>query len=443
MSELRSSTETTDPATSDALTHSEASPGAGYDGHRAAQAAEDRLPLRQDARTAWDDDPHYDEADPDADYDGDLEALMADDRLPPRQAFGTASWDDDPWYDEAGLAAEYDGDLDALTADGHATATGEEHAPDGGEGDQAAPDDVPPATAKPGDPPAEPPGTSTEAAPGQDDGNVTAPGYAAGLDSLATGDRTPDTGEDHTLDGGNGDQGQDAAGEVPSATASPDDPPAEAPGISAVAAPEREDGDFTAPGSSPAGASADTSSVAGADAGEPPHDEAAQAGQADAPGGQEARPGDGHADQEGAPEASLEQLKAELRAELKAELMAELKAELQAPKDRRQAAPDVPGNTGREADQPRFSDRELPVDQDNVEAAEHKDDRPGLLSNAKVALYGAVGTVGAAAVLGEYFPGVSPVIAGIAAGAVTIASTLVPVVREGWKRIHDNTPAKP
>jgi hypothetical protein len=111
-----------------------------------------------------------------------------------------------------------------------------------------------------------------QAAPGQDDGNVTAHGYAAGPDSLATGDRTPDTGEDHAPDGGNGDQGQDAAGE--------------APGIGAVAAPEREDGDVTAPGSSPAGAPADTSSVAGADAGEPPHDEAAQAGQADAPGGE-------------------------------------------------------------------------------------------------------------------------------------------------------------
>jgi hypothetical protein len=187
MSELRSSTETTEPATTDALAHTEADPGAGYDGHRVAQAAEDRLPLRQDAQTAWDADPGYDEADPDADYDGDLEALMADDRLPPRQAPGTASWDDDPCYDEAGLAAEHDGDPDALTADGHATATGEEHAPDGGEGDQAAPDDDPPATAGPGDPPAEASSTSTEAAPGQDDGNVTAAESSPAGASAATG----------------------------------------------------------------------------------------------------------------------------------------------------------------------------------------------------------------------------------------------------------------
>jgi len=174
MSELRSGTETTEPATTDALAHSEASPGGGYDGHRAAQAAEDRLPLRQDSQTAWDDYPGYDEAGPDADYDGDLEALMADDGLPLRQAPGTASWGDGPGYDEAGLGDEYDGDLDALTADDHATATGEEHAPDGGESNRAAPDHVSLATAEPGDPPAEPPSTSAEAAPGQEDGNVTA-----------------------------------------------------------------------------------------------------------------------------------------------------------------------------------------------------------------------------------------------------------------------------
>jgi hypothetical protein len=443
MGELRSGTETTEPATSDALAHSEASPGAGYDGHRAAQAAEDQLPLRQDARTSWDDDPGYDEADLADEYDGDLEALIADDQLPPRQAPGTASRDDDPGY-EVGLEAGHYGDLDALTADGHPTASGDEDAPDGGEGDQAVPRDVPPATAESGDLPAEPSGTSAEAAPGQQDGNVTAPGYAACPDSLATGDRTPDTGEDHAPD--SGDQGQDAVGEAPPATASPDDPPAEAPGISAVAAPEREDGD-AGPGPSPGGASADTSSVAGSDAEEPPHAEAAQAGQADAPGGQEARPGDGPADQEGAPEASREQLKAELRAELKAELkaelMAELKAELQAPKDSRQAAPDAPGDTGREADQPRLNDRELPAAQAGAGESKDEHDRPGLLSNAKTAFYGAVGTVGTAAVLGEYFPGVSPVIAGIAAGAVTIASALVPVLRERRRREHDNQPDKP
>lgn len=55
-----------------------------------------------------------------------------------------------------------------------------------------------------------------------------------------------------------------------------------------------------------------------------------------------------------------------------------MKAELQALKDSRQATPDTPGNTGREADQPRLDNRGLPVDQDNVEDAEPKDDRPGV-----------------------------------------------------------------
>jgi len=436
MSEFRSGTETTSPAASDALARSEAGPGAGYDGHRAAQAAEDRLPLRQDARPGWDDDPGYDEADFAGEYDGDLEVLIADDQLPPRQAPGTASRDDDPGY-EVGLEAGHYGDLDALTADGQPTASGDEDAPDGGEGDQAVPRDVPPATAESGDLPAAPSGTSAEAAPGQQDGNVIAPGYAAGPDSLATGDRTPDTGEDHAPD--SGDEGQDAVGEAPPATASPDDPPAEAPGISAVAAPEREDGDVTAPGSSPAGASADTSSVAGADAGEPPHDEAAQAGQVDAPGGQEAQPADGHADQQSAPEASLEQLKAELRAELKAELM----AELQAPKDSRQAVPDAPGDTGREADQPRFSDRELPEGQQSPKEVKPEGDRPGLWSNAKYALYGAVGsTITTAAISEVILKSPSDAIIALVTAVPTVIGALVPTLREGWKRIHDNSPDK-
>jgi len=437
MSELRSVAETAEPATSDALAHSEASRGAGYDGHRAAQAAEDRLPLRQDAQTGWDDDPGYDEADLADGYGGGLEALMADDQLPPRQASGTANWDD-PGYDEASLADEYDGDLDALTADGHATAIGEEHGPGGGQGDQAAPDDVPPATARPGDPPAEPPGTSAEAAPGQYDGNVTTPGHAASPDSLATGDRTPDTGEDHTLDGGNGDQGQDAVGEVPSAMASPDVPPAEASGVSAVAAPEREGGDVAAPGSSPVGVSADTSSVAGADAAEPPRDQAAQAGQADAPGGQEAQPDDGHADQEGASEAGLEQLKAELRAELKAEL----KAELQAPKDSLQAAPDAPGDAESEADQPYKS--AWPVDQKSQKEAEHQNDRPGLWSNAKYALYGAAGSAITTAAISEVIlKSPSDAVIALVTAVPAVIGALVPTLREGWKRKHDDTPAKP
>lgn len=343
-----------------------ASLDAGHDPDRQARAAEDRLPLRQDSRTAWDDDPGYDEADLGAEYDGDLEALVVEDRLPPRQVSAAATWDDESGYDEADLGAEYDGDLDALTAEDHTTATGEEHATDDGEGDQDqdqdAHDEIP-ATGKPGDPPAEAPGTSDEAAPGQENGNVTAPK------------------------------------------------------------------------SSPAGASADTGSVAEADAGERP-DEASQAGQAD----------DSHANPDTAPEASLKELKSEYEASLKdlqaryAASLKDLEAEVQALKDRRQAPPDAPGNVEAGADQPHAGDRERTTAQQDATEAKDKDDRPGLWSNAKTALYGAVGTTGTAAVLGEFFPGVSPVVAGFAAGAVTIASLLVPVLRERRKGKHDDSP---
>jgi hypothetical protein len=299
---------------------------------------------------------------------------MAEDQLPPRQA---SSWGDDPGYDEADLEAGDDGDLNALTSDGHATATGEEDAPAGGEGDQAAPDDVPPATEK------------------------------------------------------------------------QDDSPAEATGVGDAASPEREDGNVAAPGSPPVGAPTDTGSVADAGTGEQP-DEASQANQADVPTGQAAQPDDGHANPDTGPEASPQDLQAKYEAilkDLEARYEARMKGledEVQALKDRPQAAPDAPGDTGREAGQPRFSDRRVPEDQKNTLAAEHQDDRPGWWSNAKSAVYGAVGSAIATA-------GVSEVILKSPSGAVealltavpAIVGLLVPVVREGWKRSHDNPAHKP
>ena len=250
--------------------------GAGYDGDAAALAAEDQLPARQDSRAAtWGDNPDYDETDLSAEYDGDAAALAAEDQLPARQESRAAIWGDNPEYDESDLGAGYDGDLEALAAEDQLPARQESRAATWGDNPDYDETDL-----------------STE--------------HDGDLDALTGEDHSLDSGDDHALDSGKGDQDQAATGK-------PDDPPGEAPGVSAAVAPEREDGNGTAPGSSPAGASADTSSVAEADAGERPP-EAPQAGQADALTGQAAQPGDGHADPGTAPEAGLKELKAEVDA---------------------------------------------------------------------------------------------------------------------------------
>jgi len=358
-------------------------------------------PAAAPAREAGDS-PGHDETGLGTEYDGDLEALAAEDQLPARQDSRAATWGDNPEYDETALGAEYDGDLDALTAEDQLPARQDSRAATWGDN------------------------------PGYYDETDLASEYDGDLDALTVEVRTVDTGDDHAVDGGKGDEDQAAAGEAPPGTGKPGDPPAEAPGISAAAAPEHEDGNVTAPESSTAGGPADTGSVAEADAVERP-DEAPQAGQADALTGQAAQPDDGHADPGTAPDAGLKELKVEYEASLK-----ELKAELQALKDSRQAAPDASGNTGREADQPRAGG--LPVDRDNVEDAEHKDDRPGLWSNAKSALYGAVGSAMVAAAADQFVPNVPHSVVDIATGAVAAVGLVVPVVREGWKRKHDDSP---
>ena len=147
--------------------------------------------------------------------------------------------------------------------------------------------------------------------------------------------------------------------------------------------------------------------------------------------GEAAQPADSNAD----PEAELKELKAEYEASLK-----DLKTELQALKDLWGPVPDAPGDAGREADQPYKSG--WPVDQKNQKEVRPEGDRPGLWSNAKYALYGAVGTTVGMALLDQFVPGVSRVVDDIIVGVPTVIGALVPTLREGWKRKHDDSPDK-
>jgi hypothetical protein len=122
----------------------------------------------------------------------------------------------------------------------------------------------------------------------------------------------------------------------------------------------------------------------------------------------------------------------------------DLRAELQALRaERPQPAPDAPGNTGIGVDQPFAGDRERTTAQEDATEAKHKDDRPGLWSNAKTALYGAVGTAVTVAGADQFFPSAPHPIVDIIAGGISIVAAYVPVLREGWKRRHDNPPDKP
>jgi hypothetical protein len=342
------------------------------------------------------DSPRYDEAGLGAGHDEGTDALTAEDQLPARQDSRNATWGDSPEYDEIGLGDGYDGDTDALTVEDQLPARQDSRAATWG-------DD---------------PGYYDEAGLGAE--------YDGDLDALAA--------EDHALDSGQGDQDQAAADEVPPAAGKPGDLPADVSGGSAPAAPEQEDGNVAAFESSPAGAPADTGSTAKANAGagERPA-EAPPAEQADALIGQAAQPGDGHADPGTASDAGLEELKAEYEASLK-----DLKAELQALKDLWQPVPDAPEGTGREADQPRAN--VAPADQKNQKEVKPEGDRQGLWSNAKYALYGAVGTTVGMALLDQFAPGVSRVVDDVVVGGPTVIGALVPTLREGWKRKHDNSP---
>ncbi|MGH3245994.1 MAG: hypothetical protein ACRDOI_07250, partial [Trebonia sp.] len=177
--------------------------------------------------------------------------------------------------------------------------------------------------------------------------------------------------------------------------------------------------------------------------------EAPQAGQADALSGQAAQPDDGHADPDTTPEAGLNELKAEYEAsfkELKAEhetSFKELKAELAALKDSRETPPDALGNTGTEAQQPYAGDRELTTAQADARGAKPEGDRPGFWSNAKSTLYGTVGSTVTLVSADRFFPGTPHTVVDLATGAMMIAAALVPVLREGWKRKHDDSKGKP
>ena len=376
------------PGPADSPAEYGAGPGAS-DTDAGALAVEDRLPARQepDPDADYDDlDYDYDEADLAAGYDGDLAALTAEDRLPPRQDAASAAEGDDPQDgDEASLTAGDDADASALAAEDRLPARQQ---PDAGDNqaddyDETGPDD----------------------------------GYDGDLDALTADDQALGT-DDDPPDGTAGDQDQ-PAGEVLPAPGEPGDLAAEVPRVSAASAPEREDGNHAAPEESPAGAPTETGSPAEADAGTQP--------------GEAPQPADSRAD----PETDLKELKAEYEASLK-----DLKTELQALKDLWQPVSDAPGDAGREADQPRYSDRKLPVEQRNPEEPEHQDDRPGIWSNAKYALYGAVGTTVGMALLDQFAPGVSRVVDDIIVGVPTVIGALVPTLREGWKRKHDNSPDK-
>ncbi|MGH3249090.1 MAG: hypothetical protein ACRDOI_23190 [Trebonia sp.] len=367
------------------------SPGTASGTDAGALAVEDRLPARQEPDPAADYDDlgyDYDEADYAAGYDGDLAALTAEDQLPPRQD-ASATEADDPQDDEASHEAGYDTGDGALAAEDRLPARQQPDADGGGD---------------------DPDYDYGEADPGD--------GYDGDFDALTADDQAPDTGDDHAPDRTTGDQDQ-PAGEVPPVPGEPGDLAAEVPGASAAAAPEQEDGNHAAPEESPAGALAETGSPAEADAG-------TQQGEA-------AQPADSHAD----PEADLKELKAEYEASLK-----DLKTELQALKDLWGPVSDAPEGTGREADQPRLDDHKLPVDQQNTRDVEQQDDRPGLWSNAKYALYGAVGTTVGMALLDQFAPGVSRVVDDIIVGVPTLVGALVPTLREGWKRKHDDSPDK-
>jgi hypothetical protein len=365
------------------------SPGAARGTDAGALAVEDRLPARQhpDPPTGGDDldDYDYDEAGLAAVYEGDLAALTVEDRLPPRQD-ASAVEGDDPQDDEAGLTAGYRTDAGALAV--------EDRLPARQQPDAVGSDD-----------------------PADDYGEADlGDGYDGDIDALTADDQAPDTDNDHAPDGTTGDQDQ-PAGEAPSAAGKPGDLAAEAAGASAAATPDQEGGNVTGPESSPAEAPAETGSPAEADAGIRP--------------GEAAQPADGTAD----PETELKELKAEYEASLK-----DLKYELQALKDLWQPVSDAPRGTGREADQPYKSAR--PVDQKSQKEAEHQDDRPGIWSNAKYALYGAVGTTVGMALLDQFAPGVSRVVDDIIVGVPTVIGALVPTLREGWKRKHDDSPDK-
>jgi hypothetical protein len=294
---------------------------------------------------------------------------------------------DSPGYDEAGLGGGYDGDTAAVAAedqlptrqDSRNSAWG-----DSPEYDEAGlgaeyDEDLDALTAENQLPARQDSRAATWGDdPGYYDEADLSAEYDGDLDALTAEDQTLDADDDHALDSTAGDQ--DQAAEVAR-----------------------------------------------------PATEAPSAEQADALIGQATQPGDGHAGPGTVSDAGLEGLKAEYEASLK-----ELKTELQALKDLWQPVSDAPEGIRREADQPRAN--VAPADQKNQKEVKPEGDRQGLWSNAKYALYGAVGTTVGMALLDQFAPGVSRVVEDVVVGGPTVIAALVPTLREGWKRKHDNSP---
>jgi hypothetical protein len=200
------------------------------------------------------------------------------------------------------------------------------------------------------------------------------------------------------------------------------------------------------PGAQPASGEGSTAGVLETPSPQPPPDRE----HGDAFTGPAAEPDGDQGVPDAPPEADLKQQLADLRNEYETgkaqgrQQIYDLRAELQALKDDRpQPAPEATGDTEIGGDQPHAGDRKLTTGQEDATEATQEDDRPGPWSNAKTALYGAVGATATVAGADQFFPGAPHPVIDIVAGGISIIAAYVPVLREGWKRRHDNPPDKP
>jgi hypothetical protein len=137
--------------------------------------------------------------------------------------------------------------------------------------------------------------------------------------------------------------------------------------------------------------------------------------------------------------AENRELKAEAK-ELRAEAK-ELRAELRAFRESQRAAPD--GAEGQAA-QSRPLGNATTLDRHDHEETEHQDDKPGLWSNAKYQLYGALGGTMVSAFISEaILDSPAGALFAIVSAAPPVIGALVPVAREGWRKKRDDSPAEP
>ena len=366
-------------------------------GTEARIAVQDELPSPAQSRAAtWGDSPEYhDESELAGTYDGDLRAfLAAGNDLPTPQESRTRTWADNPdYHDETSLAF------------------GSEHGP-------GAPVTVEKASAG-----------SHDRDTGNRDQDVGTAGHQP--DQTGTDLATAKSGsapETPTADGSTGVQpasGEGSTADVPGAP-SPELPPGSEHGDAATERVAQLDGDQAVP---------DT----------PPEADLKQQF-ADLRDEMQAQVDDRLQASDVRYQAGLDDLKAEYEAgkAQDGQQIDDLRAELQALKDDRpHAAPEGSGNTEIGADQPSAGYRERTAAREDATEAKDKDDRPGFWSNAKSALYGAVGTTVTVAGADQFFPGAPHPVVDIIAGGISIVAAYVPVLREGWKRKHDNPPDKP